>query len=91
VVRPWSVPIQKSKLSPGERCSQAFSLTATTLTGREGPDCKLTKIKSVYVDKVNLPEGVFTCPDGPALHFTFTTGSGSMGYKTRRLYLEQPE
>jgi hypothetical protein len=79
--------IQKSKLSRGERCSQAFSLTATTLTGRDAADCKLTQIKSVFVDGVDLPEGVFTCPDG-TIEFEFTTGSGSMGYKTRRLYTE---
>jgi hypothetical protein len=80
--------IQLSKWPRGEKCMQAFSLTATALTGREGPDCKLTKIKFVFIDKINLPEGIFTCPDGLELRFVFTTGSGSMGHKSRRLYLE---
>ena len=46
-------------------------------------------------DRVNLPKGVFTCEQNSGttceqnsgtIKFTFTTGSGSIGYKSRRLY-----
>jgi len=79
---PWTKAIS-------EDCEVTFLVTATTWQNSEDPQhvCKLTSIKSVFVDKVNLPEGVFTCRDSK-FRFTFTTGSGSMGYKAGRIYTE---
>jgi hypothetical protein len=80
--------LTQRKHVPPEECDVMINLTATLLQSEEGAPCKLTRIKSVVVDKVNLPEGVFSCPDlNHELRFVFTTGSGSLGYKARRLYL----
>jgi len=71
------------------KCNDARNstyLSATRLLS-EHHDCKLTQIKPLILDGVNLPEGIFTCSDGQELKFTITTGSGSMGHKSRRLYL----
>ena len=86
---------QRSKI-PASECDAEINLTATLMQSDEGPDCKLTEIKTVLVDRVNLPEGAFTCPfkhssETYLIRFTFTTGSGSMGYKARRLYLKQQD
>jgi hypothetical protein len=86
-------PMQRKHV-PINECDAVIRLTATRMIDQDGhpghPDCKLTSIKSVIVDKVNLPEGIFTCPEGVSFRFVFTTGSGSLGYKARRLYLTQP-
>jgi hypothetical protein len=74
---------------PPAECFAVVKLTATSIQFEDGA-CKLTKIKSVFVNKVNLPEGVFTCEgeEGYQMPFFFTTGSGSLGYLARRLYIQ---
>jgi len=78
-------------------CFTVVKLTATKLQFEDGTlaseenssaaPCRLKKIKPLIVNKVNLPEGVFACGDGEKIPFVFTTGSGSLGYLARRLYI----
>jgi hypothetical protein len=84
---------------PPAECFTVIKLTATkmqfadgALASEEDEDklkqiCKLKKIKHLIIGKVNLPEGLFICEDGKKIPFVFTTGSGSLGYLARRLYI----
>ena len=88
--------VQRKHLLPAD-CVEVITLTATGYRA-VGGDCKLTKIKhligpnigdgGIVHGKVNLPEGEFTCDHGDVSKFVFTTGSGSLGWKARRLYLD---
>jgi hypothetical protein len=84
---------QRKHVPPAEcETDIMVTLTATELQFEDGA-CKLKKIKPFYLNKVNLPEGLFTCDgeEGEEIPFVFTTGSGSLGYNARRLYLKQQE
>jgi hypothetical protein len=88
--------IQRKHLPPTD-CVEVITLTATGYRA-VGGDCKLTTIKhsvrpnigdgGIVHGKVNLPSGEFDCDHGDVVKFIFTTGSGSLGWKVRRLYFE---